>query len=96
MRRKWCRRRLDMLSIKPRQRAGGKGEMLIQVGQIRIFGSPLRNIIPKHSELIYNTKKMRKCLWGTSARRTGVCFLFVYLEVICSYSSMQKLKLKYA
>ena len=25
MRRKWCRRRLDMLSIKPRQRTGEKG-----------------------------------------------------------------------
>ena len=40
---------------------------------------------------------MRKCLWGTSAKRTGVCFLFAYLkkEVICSYSSMQKFELKY-
>ena len=38
---------------------------------------------------------MRKCLWGTRAKRTGVCFLFAYLEVICSYSSMQKFKLKY-
>ena len=27
MRRKWCRRRLDTLSIKPRQRAGEKGVM---------------------------------------------------------------------
>ena len=27
MRRKWCRRRLDMLSIRPRQRAGEKGLM---------------------------------------------------------------------
>ena len=27
MRRKWCRRRLDMLSIKPRQRAGEEGVM---------------------------------------------------------------------
>ena len=42
-------------------------------------------------------KKMRKCLWGISAKRTGVCFLFAYLkkEVICSYSSMQKFELKY-
>ena len=51
----------------------------------------------KNSELIYNAKKMCKCLWGTSARRTGVCFLFAYLkkEVVCSYSSLQKFKLKY-
>ena len=47
MRRKWCRRRLDKLSIKPRQRAGEKGVMLIQVGQVKLFGGPLRNIIPK-------------------------------------------------
>ena len=68
-----------MLSIKPRQRAGGKGEMLIQVGQIKIFGGPLRNIIPKRLSRSTMPKKMRKCLWGTSAKRTGVCFLFAYL-----------------
>ena len=42
-------------------------------------------------------KKIGKCLWGTSAKRTGVCFLFAYLqkEVVCNYSPTQKFKLKY-
>ena len=31
-------------------------------------------------------------LWGISAKRTGVCFLFACLkkEVVCSYPSMRK------
>ena len=68
----------------------------VQVGQVKLFGGPLRNI-PKSLSWSTVPKKMRKCLWGTSAKRTGVCFLFAYLkkEVICSYSSMQTFELKY-
>ena len=84
-----------MFSIKPRQRAGEKGAMFKLVKSR--FSEVHCEHYSKNSELIYNAKKMCKCLWGTSARRTGVCFLFACLkkEVVCSYSSLQKFKLKY-
>ena len=84
MRRKWCRRRLDMLSIKPRQTAGEKGVMikLVKSGFSEVRCETLFQKILSWSTM---PKKMRKCLWGTSTKRTGVCFLFAYLEVICHY-----------
>ena len=68
---------MDMLSIEPRQRAVEKGVMFKFVKSRLIFGGPLRNIIPESLSL---TTIPKKCRWGTSAKRTRVCFIFAYLK----------------
>ena len=67
-----------MFSIKPRQERAKRGQCSSWSNQD--FRSSTAKHYSKNSELIYNAKKMCKCLWGTSARRTGVCFLFAYLK----------------
>ena len=64
-----------MWSIKPRQRAGEKGVMFKLV-KSRSSEVHCETLFQK-SKLIYNStipKKMRKCLWGTSAKKNRSLF----------------------
>ena len=67
-----------MLSIKPRQRAGEKGQMFKLV-KSRFSEVHCETLFQKRLSGSTMPKKMRKCLWGTSAKRTGIRFLFAYL-----------------